>query len=167
MIVDQTKRGDTRLRFLAAGLFFGLFILLAGLWYVQVVSSKKYKDSLKQQAFRTLRVPGARGRILDRHGQVLADNQPRYNINLYLEDIRHLFLYEYTNSLKKEFFTKHGRNPKSTKEKLELSAEARYRAVSNIVWQVSSALSAAPVVGGVSRGTGDKDIRTYDEDIRT
>lgn len=145
MFVDQVKRGDPRLRILAAGYFSGLLILLAGLWYVQIVSSPRYQDSLKDQSFRTVRVPGARGRILDRHGQPLADNQPQFNVNLYLEDIRHLFTYEYTNSVKKEFIARHGRNP-NVRERAQLSETARYRAVSNIVWRVSSTLLPQPLV---------------------
>src|SRR6188768_3826616 len=101
LVIDQVRRSDPRLRFLGAMILFGFCVLLTGLWYVQIVSGRKYENSLKVQAFRTVRVPAARGRILDRNGQVLVDNQPQFNINLYLEDIRGQFTYEYTNSLKK------------------------------------------------------------------
>ena len=112
---------------------------------MQIVSQRKYENSLKVQAFRTVRIPAARGRVLDRNGHVLADNQPRYNINLFLEDIRPQFTYEYTNALKKEFIAKNGRAPK-TSERWELERLARYRVVSNIVWQVSSAVLPQPMV---------------------
>src|SRR5262245_38623862 len=117
LFVDQVRRGDARLRCLAILFFCGFAVLLAGLWYVQVVSRAKYENSLKIQSFRTVRVPAARGRIFDRNGQVLADNQPRYNINLFLEDIRSQFTYEYTNSLVKEFVAVHHRRPKTDAEK--------------------------------------------------
>jgi penicillin-binding protein 2 len=145
LVIDQVRRSDPRLRFLGAVIFLGFTVLLAGLWYVQIVSQRKYENSLKVQAFRTVRIPAARGRILDRNGEVLADNQPRYNINLFLEDIRPQFTFEYTNSLKKEFIAKHGRTPKAA-ERWELEKLARYRVVSNIVWQVSSAVSPQPLV---------------------
>ena len=77
LFVDQVKRGDPRLRLLTALFCCGFAILLAGLWYVQIVSRQKYEQSLKVQSFRTVRVPAARGRIFDRNCQVLADNQPR------------------------------------------------------------------------------------------
>jgi penicillin-binding protein 2 len=125
--------------------FVGFSVLLTGLWYVQIVSQRKYENSLKVQSFRTVRIPAARGRILDRNGEVLADNQPRYNINLFLEDIRPQFLYEYTNSVKKEFIAKNGRTPKAP-ERWELERQARYLVVSNIVWQVSSAVLPQPLV---------------------
>ena len=114
LVIDQVRRSDPRLRFLAAIFFVGFAVLLTGLWYVQIVSQRKYETSLKVQSFRTVRIPAARGRILDRNGHVLADNQPRYNINLFLEDIRPQFTYEYTNSLKKEFVARNGRNPNSS-----------------------------------------------------
>jgi penicillin-binding protein 2 len=145
LVIDQVRRSDPRLRSLALLFFLGFAALLIGLWFVQIVSGRKYEDSMKVQAFRTVRVPAARGRILDRNGQVLVDNQPRFNINLYLEDIRPQFTYEYTNSLKKEFVAKFGRSPK-TSERWELERLARYRVVSNIVWQVSTALLPQPLI---------------------
>ncbi len=146
LFVDQVRRGDARLRTLAILFVCGFAVLLSGLWYVQIVSRQKYEASLKIQSFRTVRVPAARGRILDRNGQVLADNQPRYNINLFLEDIRSQFTYEYTNSVLKEFIAQHHRRPKGEAEKGELARIARYRAASNIVWQVSSAVLPLPLV---------------------
>ena len=145
LVIDQVRRSDPRLRFLGVIILCGFAVLMTGLWYVQIVSQRKYENSLKVQSFRTVRIPAARGRVLDRNGQVLADNQPRYNINLFLEDIRPQFTYEYTNSLKKEFITKNGRPPK-TAERWELEQLARYRVVSNIVWQVSSAVLPQPMV---------------------
>src|SRR5688500_17579711 len=124
LVIDQARRSDPRLRFLGLVFFVGFSVLLTGLWYVQIVSQRKYENSLKVQSFRTVRIPAARGRILDRNGEVLADNQPRYNINLFLEDIRPQFLYEYTNSVKKEFIAKNGRTPKAP-ERWELERQAR------------------------------------------
>jgi len=145
LVLDQVKKGDFRLRCLAAGILAGMFILLAGLWYLQVVSRHKYESSLKIQSFRTVRTPAARGRILDRNGKVLADNQPRYNVNLYLEDIRNQFKYEYTNSVRPAFIHHSGRKPKRA-EAIQLEDLARYRVVSNIVWHVSSAVLPQPLV---------------------
>ena len=43
----------------------GLFILLTGLWWVQVVSAREYQSHLDTQAYRTIRIPAVRGKILD------------------------------------------------------------------------------------------------------
>jgi penicillin-binding protein 2 len=145
LVLDQVKKGDLRLRCLAAGILLGLAILVCGLWYIQVVSRHKYESSLRIQSFRTVRTPAARGRILDRNGAVLADNQPRYNVNLYLEDIREQFKFEYTNNVRKEFVHRYHRRPKK-KEYGELEELARYIVVSNIVWKVSEAVLPQPLV---------------------
>ena len=46
----------------------GLGVLLAGLWWVQVVSARDYQANLETQSFRTVRIPAVRGKILDRNG---------------------------------------------------------------------------------------------------
>ena len=68
-----------------------MFILLAGLWWVQVVSAREYQSHLETQSYRTVRLPAVRGKILDREGRVLAENRPRYNLSLYLDDLRKQF----------------------------------------------------------------------------
>jgi penicillin-binding protein 2 len=91
LIFDELKKNDPQLRLVAMVLAGGLFILLAGLWWVQVVSAREYKSNLKTQAYRSVRIPAVRGKILDREGRVLAENQPRYNLSLYLDDLRKPF----------------------------------------------------------------------------
>src|SRR5512143_92793 len=97
LFFDQLKKGDAHLRAVAAGVAIGLGVLLAGLWYVQVVSAKRYRADLQEQSLRIVRVPAIRGKILDRNGFALAENRPSYNVNLYLEEFRPSFRYEYTN----------------------------------------------------------------------
>jgi penicillin-binding protein 2 len=58
---------------------------------VQVVSARKYESHLETQSYRTVRIPAVRGKILDRNGRVLAENRPRYNLGLYLDDLRKPF----------------------------------------------------------------------------
>ena len=88
LIFDELKRNDPQLRLLAVMLAGGLFVLLAGLWWVQVVSARKYESHLETQSYRTVRIPAVRGKILDRDGRVLAENRPRYSLSLYLDDVR-------------------------------------------------------------------------------
>ncbi len=88
LIFDELKKNDPQLRLLAGMLAGGLFILLAGLWWVQVVSAHEYQSHLDTQSSRTVRLPALRGKILDREGRVLAENRPRYNLSLYLDDLR-------------------------------------------------------------------------------
>ena len=91
LVIDELKKNDPQLRLVALILAGGLLILLAGLWWVQVVSAREYQAHLETQAYRTIRVPAVRGKILDREGRVLAENQPRYNLSLYLDELRKQF----------------------------------------------------------------------------
>ncbi len=87
LVIDELKKNDPQLRLVAMVLAGGLFILLTGLWWVQVVSAREYQAHLDTQAYRTIRIPAVRGKILDREGRVLAENRPRYNLSLYLYDL--------------------------------------------------------------------------------
>ena len=75
LVVDELKKNDPQLRLVAILLVTGFLILLAGLWWVQVVSSRKYQSHQETQAYRTIRIPAMRGKILDREGRVLADEK--------------------------------------------------------------------------------------------
>ncbi|MDB6110782.1 MAG: Penicillin-binding protein 2 [Pedosphaera sp.] len=99
LIFDQLKKDDPQLRFLAVMVFGGMVVLLAGLWWVQVVSAGYYQDKLETQSLRSVRIPAVRGKILDRDGRPLAENRPSYNINLYLEDLSAKFQAAYATAL--------------------------------------------------------------------
>ena len=91
LILDELKKNDPQLRLVAGMLAAGLFILLAGLWWVQVVCAREYQGHLETQSYRTVRLPAVRGKILDREGRVLAENRSSYNLSLYLGDLRKQF----------------------------------------------------------------------------
>ena len=87
LIFDQIRKNDAQLQLLALLLCLGLAVLLAGLWWVQIVNANRYRESVETQSFRTVRLPAVRGKIFDRNGVALAENKPSYNINLYLDDL--------------------------------------------------------------------------------
>ncbi len=136
LVFDQIRRSENQLRWLAIGVLIGMAALMGGLWYVQIVSYHEYQDSLKIQAFRTVRVPAPRGRILDQQNRILAENQPRFTVNLYLEDLREQFRHEYTNNVRREFREQIGTRP-TKQQVVDMQETSRYRVVSNIVSQVS------------------------------
>src|ERR1039457_7670083 len=88
LVFDELKKNDPQLRLVAMVFAGGFFIVTAGLWWVQVVSAREYQSHLETQAYRTVRIPAARGKILDREGRVLAGNRPSYNLSIYLDDLR-------------------------------------------------------------------------------
>ena len=155
LILDELKKNDPQLRLVAGMLAAGLFILLAGLWWVQVVSAHAYQGHLETQSYRTVRLPAMRGKILDREGRVLAENRPRYNLSLYLDDLRKQFKAAYdteyagaTNARARFIaaqekqlgrpLTKPERKQFTfTTEKMEqLRGQARYRVASTVVSQI-------------------------------
>ncbi|MGH7988758.1 MAG: hypothetical protein ACREDS_00985, partial [Limisphaerales bacterium] len=100
LVFDELKKNDPQLRLVAMVLAGGLGILFAGLWWVQIVSAREYENHLETQSYRSVRIPAARGKILDCEGRVLAENRPRYDLSLYLGDFRKQFAAAYGQSLK-------------------------------------------------------------------
>jgi penicillin-binding protein 2 len=100
IVFDQLKKNDPQLRAVTLAVLGGLAILLAGLWWVQVVSARDYQESLETQSFRSVRIPAVRGSILDCNHKVLAENRPTYNVSLYLEELRAPFDNAYSNALR-------------------------------------------------------------------
>lgn len=145
LIIDQLKHENRKLRAIAIGVMAGLLVLLAGLWWVQIVSANRYEENLKTQSFRSVRVPALRGKITDRNNRSLAENRPRFDINLYLEDLRPQFLREYPNVARA--FTNQNPGVRIRGDVLAfINKEARYRVASNITAQITTRLQAPQIL---------------------
>lgn len=84
-----STRGEVlRIRVLLLAMLTLLGLLAAALWRVQVAQGRQFEVDLERQSVRRVRLPGARGRILDREGRPLAANRPSYCIAIYLEELR-------------------------------------------------------------------------------
>ena len=155
LVFDQLKKNDPQLRLLTAGVLAGLFVLLAGLWWIQIVSAQDYQQHLETQAFRTVRIPAVRGRILDRNGQALAENAPTYSVSLYLDDLRDEFSDEYKHLRGTKTITNAApfwrfwnrkptvqtvRTPLTKTQINGLTWQARYDVASNVVAEVGQHL---------------------------
>ena len=159
LIFDQLKKNDPQLRILAVLLLCGLFVLVAGLWWVQIVSSRDYQAHLEMQSFRTVRIPAVRGKILDRNGVALAENRPTYNVNLYLDELRKPFeeasskeisraraiLKQQAEEKQRQLKRKLTKQEKkqftlSLRDKGVLKQKARYEVASNVVAEISRRL---------------------------
>jgi len=157
--VDSFRRANPQIHLLAAVIYTGLAILLAGLWWLQVVKRKDFQVSVDTQSYRTMRIPAIRGRIMDRDRNLLADTRPSYNLNLYLEEIRPRFHQTYTNlkpavleslaAQREGYAAKVNRELTPTEKrrfqlrgnvKVELEKSARYLATSNLVAEIAVAL---------------------------
>ena len=151
-IFDILKRDDRRLRLIAVVVAAGMLILLAGLWFVQIVCAQRFQTNLIRQSFRRVNIPAIRGKILDRNGQVLAEDQPRYNAILYLEDLQGQFDAQYRRLSRmytnehREAITASGKIslPSAARRRLELAADCDV--VSNITFRVSTSLEEPRVL---------------------
>jgi penicillin-binding protein 2 len=156
-IFDTFKREARRLRTVSLLMAAGLLVLLAGLWYVQIVSGKQMQGRMEYQSFRPIPVPAVRGRILDRTGtNALADNQPQYNVAISLEELRGQFEFEYanhvlldyTNQLAEQYRRAHpgavkmppGATKLPSAARPALKMAAKYNVVSNLSARVGALL---------------------------
>lgn len=158
--VDPFNRANPHIKLLAAIVFTGLAVLVAGLWWLQIVKRREFQSSLETQSYRTTRIPATRGNILDRNGKILAETQPCYNLNLYLEEIRPRFgeMYDrikpyalaslkaqreqYQAKLHRELTAAERRRFQLRgKLKAELERRARYLATSNLVAEIATTLN--------------------------
>jgi len=149
LIFDQLRKNDRQLQVLSICVLSGLGLLLLGLWYVQVLSAKRFKNSQISQSFRAVRIPAIRGKILDANGIVLAENRPSYNVNLYLDELRPLFQTRYGNAKSQVLgeLKKSGANPKLSREQIiQLGRQTRYQVVSNLFLLVTSALQSPQIL---------------------
>lgn len=159
LFFDQLKKNDPQLRLLALVVLGGLGVLLAGLWWVQIVSARDYQAKLETQSFRTVRIPAVRGKILDRNGLALADSRPSFNASLYFEELRKAFDAAYTaelvqfrgnlhaqmtaqeHALQRRLTRKErARFALSSDQKNALRQRARYQVASNLVAYLSARL---------------------------
>ncbi len=82
------RDNNPRLHVVGALVGVGLLILLLALFRVQVLHAEMYGSREQSQSLRRIRIPSARGDIVDRHGVVLAENRPRYDAVIYLDQLR-------------------------------------------------------------------------------
>ena len=88
MIISAPFREhNPRLRAIGTIIAAGFLILLAALWRVQVMHGEHYDSKQEAQSLRRIRIPAARGEIVDRNGVVLANNRPSYDIAIYLDQL--------------------------------------------------------------------------------
>ncbi len=77
-----------RLRIVSASMLLAQVFLALLFWRLQGMQASRYEESVARQSIRAMRLPGARGRVFDRHGVVLADNRPSFCIAVYAEELR-------------------------------------------------------------------------------
>ena len=98
------RRDDTRFaagriiafQYLAAAIF---LYLISGFWDLQVRNPEFYSERAERNRIKALPIPAPRGRILDRDGRVIVDNQSSFSLILSRENLRPEHLAEMTQGL--------------------------------------------------------------------
>jgi penicillin-binding protein 2 len=85
---DDQKKLNTRINLLTWANVIVFFFLAGAFWYVQALQADRYRNMAESNALREINVPAKRGLIMDRHGKILVDNRPAYQLNLMRSDIR-------------------------------------------------------------------------------
>src|ERR1700678_4359224 len=91
MLADDIRVQGWRLGVLALLIFGAVGMLLSRLWNVQVVNSDTARQRSEEQTTVRARIEPARGAICDRHGVMLAENRPSFDIDFYLGDLRRAY----------------------------------------------------------------------------
>ena len=76
-----------RLWGIGALLLLGFAVLAARVWQLQVINGEHFLQLSEQNRLRERPMKSLRGRILDRHGRILADNRPAYALLALPDDL--------------------------------------------------------------------------------
>ncbi len=99
----DVHRGDNpRTLFLLWIVLAATMVLLVGLGWRQLIASSKYEEVEKRQTERRILMPGPRGNIYDRKGNLLVGNRAHYSAVVYLDDLRPEFRQEYSEIIRAE-----------------------------------------------------------------
>jgi penicillin-binding protein 2 len=80
--IDFSKKVPFAVLFILVGFFFIFFRL----WYLQILKGSFYNDLSTNNRIRVTKIPAPRGFIYARHGEVLAENLPSFDLSLILQD---------------------------------------------------------------------------------
>lgn len=116
---------------------FGCLYLILGLVYRQVIQGEFFVDQHERQIRHATILPGSRGRIYDRNGYILADNQVRWSVNVDLGRLRGPMLREQRRLVAQARATNPGQKPDTE----ALLVQARLNVVQKLLDEVNQALS--------------------------
>ncbi len=85
---DRTQNLEARIRTVKILVAVLLGVCALRLYNLQIVHGDYHRDLAVNQRLRTLSIPAPRGTILDRHGRVLVDSRPTYDVVLQREEGR-------------------------------------------------------------------------------
>lgn len=89
-IGDQIQNLGARVGTIQVLAFVLLTLLGVRLYFLQIVRGEYYNDRAESQRVRFIPLPAPRGAIFDRHGRLLVDSRPTYNVVLSNEPLKNI-----------------------------------------------------------------------------
>jgi penicillin-binding protein 2 len=77
-----------RMAVAVVAVFVAFTLVGARLWYLQVDRGEEMRSLSENNRIRLVRLPAARGVVYDRHGEILIDNRPSFDVIFVPEDVR-------------------------------------------------------------------------------
>lgn len=84
----KSYAGENRLTIIQYGLLAAFLIIGVRLWSLQVIHHQEYVRKAENNRLKTIPILAPRGFIYDRHGRVLVENHPSFNIVLNREEVQ-------------------------------------------------------------------------------
>lgn len=101
MTSDRMQLSGWRLWSLAVAFVLMLAVLATALGYRQLIRSETYSERERMQNLRRILIPAPRGKILDREGRVLVENQPTWRVVIHLAELRREFIRTYREEVRR------------------------------------------------------------------
>lgn len=79
---EQIREYQFRFRYLYIALFAIFFILLARLWYLQIISGDRFRQYSEENRIKRVKIASPRGMIFDRNKKLLVDNRPAFDLEV-------------------------------------------------------------------------------------
>ncbi len=144
-LVESHKGYDPRIVLFYFVLAAMLLTLASGLAYQQLSKTGDYHEREKVQNMRRVLVPGPRGNIYDRHGQLLATNKSRWTVVLHLDELKAELIRE-RGAIAKNFRNAEGNTKTDVPTKQQLWQLARVSVAQRYLDQVNAVLDTTYAV---------------------
>ena len=100
---DETGFAAAKMAGFQYGALAVFIFLIAGFWQLQIQSPEVYSERAEKNRVRELPVIAPRGKILDRDGRVIVDNQPSWSVVISRENLNREHLHEIADGLLLEY----------------------------------------------------------------
>ncbi len=78
---------QSRIPYIQFAAVFVFLFLLMGLWNLQLLSSKHYRELAEKNQIRSITLVAPRGKLLDRNGQIIVDNRPSFTVSVMRDNL--------------------------------------------------------------------------------